>query len=225
MKAPAVRRTAAAALGPVAGVGLVLCLTALTAWAQAPGADPAAIERERIAAEREAAMRRFNAEEAACSQRFAVTPCVDEVRERRRAALAAWRERELRLDEADRRERARRRLEEIAARAAAAASAPAPASTPMAAPAAPAPNGGAAKPAARAASASAPAASQPAGAFSRAPADGAAAPRRALAAQQRRQEADDARRRIEEREADRAARGRVTAPLPVPPGASAPQRP
>jgi hypothetical protein len=189
----------------------------LSTWAQAPGpiADAAGIERERIAAERESAMRRFDAEEAACSQRFAVTPCVDGVRERRRAALAAWREQELRLDEAERRERARRRLEEIAARAAAVASASA---TSL-------PQDGAAGPRAAAASAGVPAASASSAGASKAPADSAAAPRRAQAARQRRQDADEARRRIEEREADRAARGRVTAPLPVPPGANSPVRP
>ena len=110
----AVRRAAAVPRAPVAGVGLALCLAMLSTWAQAPGpiADAAGIERERIAAGavRASALRRFEAAEAACSQRFAVTPCVAGVRERRRAALAAWREQELRLDEAERRERARRRL-------------------------------------------------------------------------------------------------------------------
>jgi len=75
-------------------------------------------ERERLAARIGAMEARFDAEEARCSDRFAVNACIDAVRQRRRAALAELRERELRLDDAERRARALQRQREIDARAA-----------------------------------------------------------------------------------------------------------
>ena len=63
-------------------------------------------ERTRIAAERQSLTERFTAEESACRTRFAVNACLDDVRARRRAALAPLRERELRLAEAERQRRA-----------------------------------------------------------------------------------------------------------------------
>jgi hypothetical protein len=51
-------------------------------------------DRNRITAERKATAAQFAAEEKACAERFAVTACVDDVRARRREALAPLRERE-----------------------------------------------------------------------------------------------------------------------------------
>ena len=66
-------------------------------------------QRERLAAERARLQQGFAAEEQACHQRFAVTGCVDGVRERRRAALKPLRERELQLSDADRLQRGQER--------------------------------------------------------------------------------------------------------------------
>jgi colicin import membrane protein len=63
-------------------------------------------ERERLGVDRRALDQRFATEEQACQSRFAVTPCVDDVRLRRRLALAPLRERELQLDDEQRRQRA-----------------------------------------------------------------------------------------------------------------------
>ena len=71
-------------------------------------------ERSRITAERKAMAAQFAAEEKACAERFAVTACVDDVRVRRREALAPLRERELKLDEADRQQRAQERRSAVA---------------------------------------------------------------------------------------------------------------
>ena len=56
------------------------------AWAAA-AAFAAADDRSQIAQERRILIARFEAEEQACRQRFAVTACVDEVHARRRQAL------------------------------------------------------------------------------------------------------------------------------------------
>ena len=82
--------------------GALWLLTSAAGWAQAE-------DKGQRLAERQALVERFADEERACSQRFAVTSCVDEVRSRRRAALAPLRERELRLEEAERNRRAAER--------------------------------------------------------------------------------------------------------------------
>lgn len=71
----------------------------LLAWAQDN-------ERERLAAQRQALVERYAAEERACRERFVVSSCVDALRERRRVALAPLRERELALEDAQRQQRA-----------------------------------------------------------------------------------------------------------------------
>lgn len=72
--------------------------------------------RRRIADARAAVLQRHAAEERACSDRFAVTACIDDVRARQRAALAPLREQELALDDADRQRRAAERQAAVAAR-------------------------------------------------------------------------------------------------------------
>ena len=165
-------------------------------------------EGVRLAAERRAVVERFAAEERACAQRFAVTACVDETRARRRQALAPLRERELRMDEADRRQRAAERRAAIATKvAAAAASGPAgPAAPALDAPAvrvrAPATAPSAALRAARPSQDDAARASQ--------------ADKRVREAQVRQQGSLAAQQRIQRRLADRLARGQQAEPLPVP---------
>ena len=76
-------------------------------WAQ--GSEPNVqrnTERDRLVAERQVLVERDAAEERACRERFVVTACMDELRVRRRALLAPLRERELALDDAERRQRA-----------------------------------------------------------------------------------------------------------------------
>lgn len=70
--------------------------------------------RQRLAAERQALEQRFDAEERVCADRFAVNACVDDVRARRRAALAPLREQLLQVDEAERRRRADERRAAVA---------------------------------------------------------------------------------------------------------------
>lgn len=73
-------------------------------------------ERTRIAQQRRAVSASFDAQERACAKRFTVTVCIDEVRARRRAALAPLRERELQIDDAERQQRATERRAAVAAR-------------------------------------------------------------------------------------------------------------
>jgi len=74
----------------------------------------AAAERGDFTAERKRLQAAFAAEERQCHQRFAVTACVDDVRQRRRAALAAPRAQELAADDAERLQRAQARREAVA---------------------------------------------------------------------------------------------------------------
>ena len=188
-------------------------------------------ERARIAAERQALQQRFAREEADCQRRFAVTDCVVAVRERRRAALAPLRARELLLDEADRQRRAADRRAAIEAKQQAqAARPPPPPPAPELPPRPPAP---ATAPETRAssplpspsASASASASSAtvpeaPRRSASDAESRAAEAAERVRAAQRRREAAQANQERIQRRLAEREAAGKVAAPLPLP-GSSA----
>ncbi len=185
----------------------------LLLWAAQAAAQPNPDERGRIALERQQLSERFTLEEQACANRFAVTPCIEDVRARRREALAPLRERELRLDQAERAQRAQTRRAAVAKKQAAAASRPA-------APPAP-PQLRVREPM--------PASS---GELSRSPKSpddanerAAAAAARARESEQRRQEIEAAQRRVQQREAEREASGKKSAPLPLPqqPG-SAPKR-
>ena len=167
-------------------------------------------ERARLVQQRRQLSEAFSAEERTCTQRFAVTACVDALRLRRREALAPLRERELQLDEAERVQRAAERRAAIAAKRAAAASAP--------------PAASAAVPELRVRQA-APAASRPA---PRPRDDGeeraAQAEQRQRQTQQRREEAAAAQQRVQRRRDERGASGRKSDALPVPAPASAPRR-
>jgi len=196
-----------------------LALAGLGAGAAEPGDGEAArIARERAAiqAERDRLDAQFAAEQARCAERFAVTACLDEVRERRRAAMEGPRARALALDDAERRNRAAARREAVAQKQRRAADSSPPADVPVSAPGlaapalAPSPSLPRVRPedatASRAAAASA--------------ADAAAA-QRAAAARKRQAAIDAEQARVASRLAERARQGKAAAPLPLP--ASAPK--
>jgi len=169
-------------------------------------------ERERIAAERAAAMARFAEQERRCSEQFVVTSCADAARKEHRLTLARLHRAELALNEAERRETAARRRQMLQQKA---SGQDARASEPeRAAPqrertrTAPEPNPPAPVRPPRSASSVA----DPRAPESR---NEAAFEARARAAQAHRET-------VERRNAQRAAQGKVAAPLPVPSGASAP---
>ncbi len=184
------------------GVWLLLALPATALAAES--------ERNRITAERKATAAKFDAEERACADRFAVTACVDDVRARRRVALAPLRERELKLDEADRQQRAQERRSAIARRQADAA---------QRAPAPPEPEARVRQPLLGASAA--PRAPRP---TDDAAARAAMAERRVQELRQRQAEARATQERIDKRQAEREAQGSKPRPLPLPavtPAASA----
>jgi hypothetical protein len=191
---------------------MLLACCGLAAGGVASAADPAA-ERQRLAVERQAVEARYVAEEGECRQRFFVTPCVDEAWARRRAAMAGLREQELQLDDVERRARASERRQAIEAKSAEAAARqpampipPSPPSQPASRPPAAAPS----------AAASAGSAAEPALRKGPDPQAAIDAAHRAAAAEKRRLEAEADRARIAAREAERLARGKASAPLPVP---------
>lgn len=217
-------------------------LLLVPAFAQGAGPDD---ERQRLAQQRAAIESEFERGERACAQRFAVTQCVDGLKEQRRSALAELRRKEVALEEAERRAAAlanRKRLQDKQAKAAARAqrvqAAAQAASQPSGAPA----SAGIAKGAARPEPAQPDPAGAGAGAGASAPAaaqrpwssrqDGAAqgadaaseAARRAEAQADRLEKAEQRRQRVEQRNAERAAQGKTAAPLPDPAAASSPAR-
>ncbi|MBL8305621.1 MAG: hypothetical protein JNM33_02925 [Rubrivivax sp.] len=166
-------------------------------------------ERQRIAVERKRLEAAFAEEEARCQGRFAVTACVDDVRQRRRAALESPRARELEIDDIERRQRAAERREAIDEKQRRAAERPVMPSSP-------------------AASARPPVAPTPAASVPRAvrePPSADEARQRAIDARQRQDEFRARQQRIEARQAQRAGRGQRAAPLPVPASAAGARRP
>ena len=73
-------------------------------------ADEAAQERQAIDLERQAVAARFGSAQAACTDQFLLTRCLDRPRAERQQALATLQARQLVLDESLRRERAAQRL-------------------------------------------------------------------------------------------------------------------
>lgn len=190
------RRFAVAGLLLLTGVG-------------APAQDDLAQRHARIAAERAALAERVEREAAECRQRFAVTPCLDEVRRRQRQAQAGLDGEQREIDDARRARRmAERQAEvdrkqsEVARRvatpsAAAASAAAPPTETASGKPADPAPP-------------------------RKAPSDAAAkAAARAEAARRLQAEIQADQARIRERQAKRAASGKQVQPLPAPPQGAA----
>jgi colicin import membrane protein len=97
---------------------LLLCglwLGGAVAHAQAPADAGAGAERERerIARERAAVQALFAEREAACQSRFAVTDCVNDAKTQRREALAPLRRQAVALDDAQRKQRAAQRQEDV----------------------------------------------------------------------------------------------------------------
>jgi hypothetical protein len=95
---------------------LLLLVAALCGAAPVRAQAVGAAEHELLARERRLVTERYAAEESACRERFVVTSCVDAVRARRREAMAPLRERELALDDAERRQRALDRVASVRAR-------------------------------------------------------------------------------------------------------------
>jgi colicin import membrane protein len=92
---------------------LLCCLCLDAAVAQAQDSVTPVGERERIARERAAVEALFTGRQAACQSRFAVTDCVNDAKTERREALAPLRRQAIALDDAERKQRAARRLEDV----------------------------------------------------------------------------------------------------------------
>lgn len=198
-------------------------------------------EREKIERERNRIEAVHAEQQRQCLEKFAVTSCADQAKRTRRTALAELRRRSATLDEAQRKQRAERRRQDInakTARSEALAREPAvraPRQTPEMAPRAsrePAtPPVARLSPATREAAKAAPAAPAPKperpGPTSAAASAAADAARQAQEAKSRadfearRQAAQEHLREVMERNAQRAASRAAAAPLP-PPGASKP---
>jgi colicin import membrane protein len=182
----------------------VACALAAHAQAQTQAPQPT---REALAAERAGISKRFDADEAACHQRFAVTGCVADVRASRRDALAPVRERELQLEDRERRERGIQRELDLAAKHRAQRALPA-AKPPV-------------EPRTRTTTEEPPAPAPTAAAAQDAPirhgsGPAAQAAERAKAAAKRREDALATQAEIAKKLADRAARGKPVVSLPVP---------
>jgi len=190
------------------------CLAA--AYVAAADVSNQQAERDHIAAERTRVDSAFAVRERECQARFVVTSCLDAARRDRRQTLERLRQQQVVLDEAERKQRAAKRMETIrgavsneeSRRRAADARArrkaerpfqPAPSSVPTPMPAEPA---------------SAPAAASR---------GASAAPSQRAAEYDRRQAAAKQHREaVQRRNAEGAARGKTAKPLPLPPAASAP---
>lgn len=88
-------------------------LWVVSAVGHAETAAPKSGERERIERERAAVEALYAERSAACQSRFAVTDCVDDAKRQRREALAPLRLQANALDDAQRTQRAARRLAEV----------------------------------------------------------------------------------------------------------------
>ncbi len=197
-------------------------------------------ERVRIANERAAVESAWSARERECATHFAVTACVEDAQRQRRIALAGLRRKELVLDEAQRRERAAARVQQLQVNAQQRSAAvprvrdpqapkmpkvPPTPREPRAAPVGPdaavteePPSG-------------APGLDDPAAPLPATPANEAASrrpdrrqedARRAALFAARAEEARAHRESVARRNAELAAKGKTSRPLPVPAGASAP---
>jgi colicin import membrane protein len=178
--------------------------------AQATESPEAQAERQQIKIERAAANASLKRAEAECRQRFVVSSCVNEAQAQHREAMSALRMRELTLDEAKRKAEAEANERRIEAKRAEAASRPAPVPRAASAP----------KASAAASAASSPAAGTRVRKPSKTGDDAAEAAARVAAQQRRAVEAAAHRQEVEQRNAERAARGKKSTPLPVPSAAS-----
>ena len=192
----------------VAALALCVGWVAAAGTARAAESPEAVAQRQQIKQQRAEAEARFKRTEAECKQRFAVSGCVADAEAERRATLATLRQRELALDDAKRQAEAqesRRRLE--SKRAEAQNRLP------------PVPRA-ASEPRAASSAASAPLIKERVRRTSQTADEAADAAARALAQQRRASEAAAHRQEVEQRNAERAARGKKAQPLPVPSAAS-----
>ncbi|MCU0919957.1 MAG: hypothetical protein MUF16_06430 [Burkholderiaceae bacterium] len=189
-----------------AGTGLLL---ALAAAAQAAEPDAAVAERKQIRTERAAAEARYKQAEADCNQRFAVSGCIAEAQAQRRETMSGLRTREIALDEAQRKAEAQESARRIEAKRTEAANKPPPV-----------PRAASAPSAASASSAASRAGSERTRQRSKTADDATAAAARVAAQQLRASEAAAHRQEVEQRNAERSARGKKSNPLPVPTAAS-----
>jgi hypothetical protein len=191
------------------------------AWAISPADDAA--ERQRIAAEQAEVEKAYATREAECRRRFIVTSCLDAARRDRREAVERLRQQEVVLDEAQRKQRAAQRIEEIRSKVSADEAKRREAEARVQAREAKQQEQ-AARVEAAASAASAPSAAAAASAPVRArtpttkrPVD---AEKAAQAYEKRQQQAQEHRAAVEQRNAERAAKGKPSKPLPAPSGAS-----
>jgi len=203
------------------GRDLIVLAALASAAAPSLATTDAAAERERIARERAEVQAALSKQEAACQERFVVTPCVEAARKAEREALARLRRQEVLLDEQQRKQRAAERAQAIRNSISADEarrrdeSATATASAPVRVERAELVETPSRVERARR---ELPVAERPTDAAAR------------RAAEQEHIERYEADRRaaqahreaVEQRNAKRAASGKAAAPLPVPPGASAP---
>lgn len=192
--------------GPDARRWLRVALAVFATMAASVHAAERSAEHAELAAQRQRLEAGFAAEEAQCRERFAVTTCVDDVRKRKREALTAVRQRELVLDDAERRQRAAERRDAVARKQAELASRPAPPEATRHAPSGP-----------TAGASGVPRMPRP----PQGDAEAQEARRRAEASRERRAKADAQRERIATRQADRARNGKSAQPLPLPPEVAA----
>jgi hypothetical protein len=190
----------------VAGIGLLLGLAAAI---QAAEPNAAVVVRQQIKADRAAAEARYKQAEADCNKRFAVSGCIAEAQAQRRETLTGLRMRELELDEAQRKADAAEAARRVEAKRAEAATKPAPV-----------PRAASAPPSAPASVASGRGASERARQRSKTAEDATVAAARVAAQQRRASEAAAHRQEVEQRNAERIARGKKSTPLPVPSAAS-----
>jgi colicin import membrane protein len=194
-------------------LALALLLTgAITRPAVAPMVgDPPVRDQQRIADERAAAVARFGERQRECLQRFVATPCVDEAKRERRETLSRLRREQNQLDDSLRKARAAERNEAIRERQGAQAVHE---EVPV--------RGRVAREPSRPASAAPRAQAPAAGRAIREPqrSEQEARSRASFDAAQHAAEAHRA--EVEARNARREAKHKPAAPLPLPPGASAP---
>jgi hypothetical protein len=193
--------------GLAAGIGLGLLLW-LTCSVQAAESAAALAERDQIQRERAAVEARYKQTEADCKTRFAVSGCVADAQAQRREALSSLRLRELTLDDAWRKAEAEENERRLAAKQADALSRAPPVPRAASAPLSPA------------SAVASPSPNERVKSRSRTADDATAAAERVVAQQRRASEAEAHRQQVEQRNAERAARGKKSTPLPVPTAAS-----
>jgi len=95
------------------GKDLIVLAALASVVAPSLATNSAAAEHERIARERVDVQAALKKQEAACQERFVVTPCLEAARKAEREALARLRRQEVLLDEQARKQRAAERAQAI----------------------------------------------------------------------------------------------------------------